>query len=296
VDVDRPQPGGRLLGSCMSRGGRIGRIHLGAQSCGPDSDSIPRGPRRESCIRAGGHRGPADFPSLRREVDFETIGPPSPRLSSIRAVRERDHVKISLELKGVCPRGWIRRMPTFSSPRRAGGRPMSCQASCGCGRDHERILIGRWDNRRSIARFSKTRGPTPGASSSSEKTGVFEMGQRNSRRQRAPLGPRAARRPRSIGAVRVAIWAPNSPVWIVAALARPWRREGWWCRSMIWWTAVAVRSGADLRVNVRLIFTTGRIISKPPAISCAPTPPGSSWLTNPRTPPQSATGWRVGAG
>jgi long-chain acyl-CoA synthetase len=33
----------------------------------------------------------------------------------------------------------------------------------------------------------------------------------------------------------VALWAPNSPVWIAAAWAS-WRRTGCWCRSMTWQT------------------------------------------------------------
>jgi len=93
---------------------------------------------------------------------------------------------------------------------------MSCQASCGCGRDHERILIGRWDIV-GLLRDLKTRDQHPGVVVFGED-GVsrWDSGTVADNVLRLAHGLRDAEVDRGS---RVAIWAPNSPVWIVAALA-----------------------------------------------------------------------------
>src|SRR5882724_5753366 len=97
VDVDRPQPGGRLLGVLHEPGGRIGRIHMGANLAGLIA-IVSREAAAGIMHRAGGHRGPADFLHCGGKW-IRTIGPP-PEIVVDPSGSRRDHMKISLELKG----------------------------------------------------------------------------------------------------------------------------------------------------------------------------------------------------
>src|SRR4029077_3960307 len=93
---------------------------------------------------------------------------------------------------------------------------MSCRASCRCRRDHERLLIDRWDIV-GLLRDLTARGQHPGVIAFAED-GVASWDSRTV----ADKALRLARGLQDAGFgrdSRIAIWAPNSPVWIVAALA-----------------------------------------------------------------------------
>jgi long-chain acyl-CoA synthetase len=93
---------------------------------------------------------------------------------------------------------------------------MSCRASRRCRRDHERLLIDRWDII-GLLRDLTARDQHPGVIAFAEDgVASWDSGTVADKALRLAHGLQDAGFGRDS---RVAIWAPNSPVWIVAALA-----------------------------------------------------------------------------
>src|SRR6267143_1313444 len=93
---------------------------------------------------------------------------------------------------------------------------MSCRASRRCRRDHERLLIDRWDIV-GLLRDLTARDQHPGVIAFAEDgVASWDSGTVADKALRWAHGLQDAGFGRDN---RVAIWAPNSPVWIVAALA-----------------------------------------------------------------------------
>src|SRR6266404_7925636 len=93
---------------------------------------------------------------------------------------------------------------------------MSCRASCRCCRDHERLLIDRWDIV-GLLRDLTARGQHPGVIAFAEDgVASWDSGTVADKALRLAHGLQDAGFGRDS---RVAIWAPHAPVWIVAALA-----------------------------------------------------------------------------
>src|SRR5467141_5462431 len=109
---------------------------------------------------------------------------------------------------------------------------MSCRSTRPCARDHERLLTASW-NIIGLLRDLRARGQHPGVIAFAED-GVASW-------DSATVADKALRLARGLQDAgfgrgsRVAIWAPNSPIWIVAALAvlqrSEERRVGKECRS-----------------------------------------------------------------
>src|SRR6266404_2248661 len=105
-------------------------------------------------------------------------------------------------------------MSPFVSPQNS--NRMSCRASCRCRRGHERLLIDRW-NIVGLLRDLTGRDQHPGVIAFAEDgVASWDSGTVGDKALRLAHGLQDA----GVGrGSRVAIWAPNSPVWIVAALA-----------------------------------------------------------------------------
>src|SRR6267378_2256419 len=105
-------------------------------------------------------------------------------------------------------------MSPFVSPQNS--NRMSCRASRRCRRGHERLLIDRW-NIVGLLRDLTARDQHPGVIAFAEDgVASWDSGTVADKALRLAHGLQDA----GVGwDSRVAIWAPNSPVWIVAALA-----------------------------------------------------------------------------
>src|SRR5438132_6821234 len=105
-------------------------------------------------------------------------------------------------------------MSPFVSPQNS--NRMSCRASCRCRRGHERLLIDRW-NIVGLLRDLTARDQHPGVIAFAEDgVASWDSGTVADKARRLAHGLQDAEVGRGS---RVAIWAPNSPVWVVAALA-----------------------------------------------------------------------------
>src|SRR5438132_7838580 len=105
-------------------------------------------------------------------------------------------------------------MSPFVSPQSS--NRMSCRASRRCRRDHERILIDRWDIAGLLGDLT-ARDQHPGVIAFAEDgVASWDSGTVADKARRLAHGLQDAEVGRGS---RVAIWAPNSPVWTVSALA-----------------------------------------------------------------------------
>src|SRR6266403_1812883 len=204
------------------------------------------------------------------------------RAPSLLCRSPQDHMKVSLDLKGFV-RGLDPSMPTFRLP--TSSNRMSCRASRRCRRDHERILIDRWDIV-GLLRDLKARDQHPGVIAFAED-GVASWDSRTV----ADKALRLAHGLQDAGVgrgSRVAIWAPNSPVWVVAALA-VLAAGG---------VVVPIDDLADAEQleaalssgSVRLIFTTAHHLKASGDI-LHPHAVRIILVDEPEDTPQSATGW-----